>query len=390
MKVLYIETKTGIAGDMFVGSLLDLGLDFGLLEKELQKLPLDDFSISIEKMVKNNITGTKFKVRAKEVNHRHLKEIDNIIDQSDLDQDIKDQAKQIFLTIARAESKVHDKPLDKIHFHEVGSTDAIVDVVSSVIGLKMLKIDRVYCSKIPTGLGFVHCMHGKMPVPAPATVEILRGIPVYSGEIEGELTTPTGAAIVKNIVNDFCEIPEMQISKIGYGAGSKNFSQPNFVRVFMGELEQDYADDKIIRIETNIDDCSSEILGYTAEKLLNNRALDVYYIPIYMKKNRPAYQLTILVEEKFSEKILDIVFKETTTLGVRIDQVNRKKVLSRSIDLFQSSLGEIKIKTSKLGDTIVNSMPEYEDCKKIAQDKNIPLKLVYRKVLYEFDSKNSV
>ena len=381
MKTAYFDCFSGISGDMIIGALLDLGLDFNYLKKELQKLKLKNYRIESKRIVKNGITATKFDVSIKNKNHheeRNLKEINKIINNSKLDNEAKNTIKKIFLKIGAAEAKIHNKPIDKIHFHEIGAVDTIIDVASAVIGLKNLGIGKIYCSKINAGTGFVKFSHGRFPIPAPATAEILKNVPVYNNGIEAELVTPTGAAIITASAEKFGEMPLMKIEKIGYGAGAKNLKQPNVLRVFFGELnEKD--EEKINMIETNIDNMNPEIYPYVVERLMENGALDAYLTSIIMKKGRPAIKLTVLCDIENTDKLCNIIFDETTTLGVRIYQALKKK-LDREIKTVKTKYGNARVKISKLNNEVKNAMPEYEDCVKIARNKKIPLKKIYDEV----------
>ncbi|MBS3114340.1 nickel pincer cofactor biosynthesis protein LarC [Candidatus Woesearchaeota archaeon] len=381
MKTAYFDCFSGISGDMIIGALLDLGLDINFLDKELKKLNLKNYEIQSKKIVKNGIAATKFDVSIKhEHNHeeRNLKEINEIIKKSKLDNEIKNTIKKIFLKIAIAEAKVHNKPVDKIHFHEIGAIDTIIDIAGAVIGFKKLGIDRIYCSKLNVGTGFVEFSHGKWPVPAPATAEILRNVPIYNNNIEAELVTPTGAAIITALASGFGEMPAMKVEKIGYGAGTKELEQPNVLRVFLGELDN-MKNDTINIIETNIDNMNPEIYPYVIERLMENGALDAYLTNIIMKKGRPAIKLTVLSEMKDTDKLCNVIFDETTTLGVRILTAAKKK-LDREIKTIKTKYGNVGVKISKLKNEVKNIMPEYEDCVKIAKNRKIPLKEVYEEV----------
>ena len=379
MKILYFDCFSGISGDMITGSLLDLGLDFNFLKKELGKLKLKGFRIGAKKIARQGISSTKFVVVPEEQHkERNLSEINNIIGKSDLDEEIKNKSKEIFLKIAHAESKIHNKPIEKIHFHEIGAIDTIIDVASAAIGIRKLGIEKVYCSKLNVGTGFVGFSHGKWPVPAPATIEILKNVPVYHNNIEAELVTPTGAAIITSFCNDFGEMPLMKVEKIGYGAGSKELQIPNVLRAYIGETEKNI-EEIVEMIETNIDNMNSEIYPYLIEKLLENGAMDAYLTPIIMKKGRPAVKLNALCSPKNTEKLCKIIFEETTTLGIRIYEV-RKKKLEREIKEIKTKYGKIKVKVSKLDGIIQNMMPEFEDCARIAKEKKVSLKNVYEEV----------
>ena len=380
MKIAYFDCFSGISGDMIIGAFIDLGLDVNFLKKELEKLNLRNYKITAKKIVKNGISATKFDVIVDKHSHeeRNLKEINEIIDKSELGNETKNTIKKIFHKIASAESKIHNKPIDKIHFHEIGAIDTIIDVAGAVIGLKKLGIKKIYCSKLNVGTGFVDFSHGRFPVPAPATAEILKDVPVYNNDIEAELVTPTGAAIITSLAEKFGQMPAIKVEKIGYGAGSKDLEQPNVLRVFLGEADE--MQNEIINvIETNIDNMNPEIYPYVIEKLIENGALDAYLTNIIMKKGRPAIKLTVLAELKDTDKLCNIIFDEATTLGVRIYPAAKKK-LDREIKKVKTKYGNVKLKVSKLNNEIKNITPEYEDCVKIAKKYKIPLKKVYEEV----------
>ncbi|MEK6892554.1 MAG: nickel pincer cofactor biosynthesis protein LarC [Nanoarchaeota archaeon] len=388
MKILYFDCFSGISGDMIIGSLLDLGLDFKFLEKELKKLKLQNYKITAKKVVKNGISATKFDViefNKMQENHHHehrnLKEINKIIDNSKLDKEIKSTIKKIFNKIGVAEAKVHKTSINKIHFHEIGAIDTIIDVSGAVVGFNKLGIEKIYCSKLNIGTSFVEFSHGKWPVPAPATAEILKNVPFYHNNTKSELVTPTGAAIITTLADSFGEMPPMKLEKIGCGAGAKDLEQPNVLRVFFGELDEDFGsfDNKIMIMETNIDNMSPEIFPYVIERLMENGALDAYIGPITMKKGRIGIKITALCDKNNVDKLSKIIFEETTTLGIRIFPAGRKK-LEREIKTIKTKYGKIRIKISKLNGKIKNATPEYEDCVKIARKYKIPLRRVYEEV----------
>jgi len=362
---------------MIIGALIDLGLNVDFLKKELGKLNLKGYKIESKNIVKNGISSTKFDLIEEHKHHgeRNLKEINKIIDNSKLDNESKNTIKKIFQKIAVAEAKIHKKPIDKIHFHEIGAIDTIIDVAGAVIGLKKLGIERIYCSKLNVGTGFVEFSHGKFPAPAPATAEILKGVPIYHNNIESELVTPTGAAIITAFAEKFGEMPAMKVEKIGYGAGTKDLEQPNVLRVFYGELDK-MENETISIIEANIDNMNPEIYPYVIDKLMENGALDAYLTNIIMKKGRPAIKLTVLAEIKDTDKLCKIIFDETTTLGVRIFAAEKRK-LDREIKTIKTKYGTVRVKISKSNNQIQNVMPEYEDCARIAKKYKIPLKKVH-------------
>lgn len=387
MKIAYFDCFSGISGDMTVGALLDAGLKIETLEKELKKLGLSGYQLEVNKVTKKGISATKFKVKIKEEGvERRFKDILTILEESKLDEEIKKETKKIFFNIAKAESKIHQKDIDKIHFHEIGGLDSIIDITSAVIGIKTLGIDEIYSSALPVGKGFVKCAHGVIPVPAPATLELLKNIPTYSGGIENEMITPTGAAIISTLAKSFGKRPLMKIERIGYGAGEKEFTIPNLLRVCIGEktlkdenLKDDYVSDEVVLIETNIDDMNPEFYDYIMEKLFSQGALDVFLTPIQMKKNRPAHMLSIIVYEQNLKEILEVLFSESTTLGVRVREIKRLRLNQQNF-MAETKYGKIKVKVGMFKGEIKNIAPEYEDCKKMAKQHQVPLKEVYEEV----------
>ena len=377
-KILYFDIIGGISGDMTLASLLDLGVPKDIFLEELSKLNMDDeFQIEINSKFESGIKGTKVNVIAKEDHcHRNLIDIYDIIESSKLNRSIKDKSKKIFMTVAEAEAKVHGTTIDKIHFHEVGAVDSIVDIVGCAILLDLLCIDKVYATSIPLGSGFIECAHGVIPAAAPATVEILKDVPVIFNHVEGECTTPTGAAIVKSLCDDFVKNIDLQVNKIGYGVGHKKFEKPNLLRVILGEKEKEDEEEFIYEISANIDDMSCEIYSYLFEKILSEGALDVYAQSIYMKKNRPAYKISILVEEMNLHKFTNILLLESSTFGVRYSKYNRVKLHRKFIDI-STKYGSIKVKLGYYNGKLIKVKPEYEQCKNIAFKFNIPIKEIY-------------
>ena len=377
-KILYFDIIGGISGDMTLASLLDLGVPKDIFLEELSKLNMDDeFQIEINSKFESGIKGTKVNVIAKEDHcHRNLIDIYDIIESSKLNRSIKDKSKKIFMTVAEAEAKVHGTTIDKIHFHEVGAVDSIVDIVGCAILLDLLCIDKVYATSIPLGSGFIECAHGVIPAAAPATVEILKDVPVIFNHVEGECTTPTGAAIVKSLCDDFVKNIDLQVNKIGYGVGHKKFEKPNLLRVILGEKEKEDEEEFIYEISANIDDMSCEIYSYLFEKILSEGALDVYAQSIYMKKNRPAYKISILVEEMNLHKFTNILLLESSTFGVRYSKYNRVKLHRKFVDI-PTKYGPIKVKLGYYNDKLIKVKPEYDQCKNIAFKFNIPIKEIY-------------
>lgn len=404
MKTLYFDCSSGISGNMTLGALLEIVGDENYLLEELKKLNVDGYKIEISKQVKNGITGTYVDVILEHEHHhqdhehehehnhnpehdhghehhhhhehRNLYDVNNIIDNSSLDENTKALAKRIFLRVAKAESKVHNKPLDEVHFHEVGAIDSIVDIVGTAILINKINPDKVIASVVNDGYGFIECAHGTMAVPVPATSEIFAAsnVKFRQIDIDTELVTPTGAAIIAELAEDFTTLPAMVTEKIGWGTGSKDLKIPNVLKVYYGEIQEE--NQNFVVMETNVDDCSGEILGYTSEKLFANGALDVFYTPIFMKKNRPAYRLSVACRKEDMFKLQNIIFKETTTIGIRYRFESRTE-LGREIVEIDTKYGKIRAKkVTNNSETYV--YPEYESMKKIAEENNIPLKELYK------------
>jgi uncharacterized protein (TIGR00299 family) protein len=386
---LFFDCFSGVSGDMILGSLLDLGLSLDNLSVELSKLDLRNYKLSARRLVKSQIMATKFDVESQhEHAARRYPDVEKIIDQSGLSSTVKDRAKHIFLRLAEAEAKVHGSTVDQIHFHEVGAVDAIVDIVGACVGFEMLGIQDVRASALNVGHGFVETEHGTLPVPAPATAELLRGVPVYSNQISGELATPTGAAILTTVSQSFGQLPGIRVEKIGYGAGSRDFTRsPNVLRVFLGQLQQEddleFEKSSVVVMETNIDDMNPQIYGHLQERLLAMGVLDVFIVPVQMKKNRPGTLLTVVVSEEALQAVSTVLFEETTTIGVRYHRAQRK-TLARTMEEIESEFGKVSVKVSRLNGRIVNFSPEYEDCQRLAVEHRVPYKRIQSRVIQEF------
>jgi len=390
MKIISYDCFSGISGDMNLGAMIDLGVEKSLLINELDKLNLKGWELIVQKDQRHGITGTKVTVKQTrhEHTHRHLSDIEKIINESALDQDTKELSKKIFMKIAVAEAKVHGISLDHVHFHEVGAVDSIIDVVGAAICFNALKVDGVHISVIELGSGFVKCDHGKLPVPAPATAEILKGLTVKKGGVDFEATTPTGAAILASLGTDFSVGLPIKIEKTGYGVGQKDSNDiPNLLRVFLGETitGKDSGHDAV-HLECNIDDMNPEFFEYISEKLFKSGASDVFITNVIMKKGRPGIVLNVLCETESADILKNIIFAESTSLGIRTF-LFRKDTLVRKFETIKTTYGEIKIKRSFLKEKEVSVKPEYDDCRKIASDTGIPLKEIYNKIMFEI-SKN--
>jgi len=376
MTIAYFDCFSGISGDMTLGALVDAGLPIDVLRQELAKLDLPGYTLSSEQVRRSGLAATKVHVvlDEKEQPARRLADIQRIINSSSLSPVVKQKSLSIFQRLAEVEAKVHGTTPDKVHFHEVGAVDALVDIVGSIIGLEHLGVTEIIGSPVNVGAGTVHTAHGKLPVPAPATAGLLIGIPLYSSSITFELTTPTGAAIISTLASSFGPLPRMKIDRIAYGAGNKDLpGQPNVLRLMIGELATPYEEDTSVVIETNIDDMNPQLYDHLIELLMAKGAHDVYLTPIIMKKGRPAILLSALTDATHSDALLDTIFRETTSIGVRIQEVERKK-LSREILTVETAYGKVRVKISKQGDEVMTVTPEYEDCRRIAEEKKVPLK----------------
>lgn len=377
---------------MCLSALIDAGVPVAKLENELRKLPIKGYKLKVKRVKRSGFTATKadviqkLKMKSKKLEVRRWKDIEHLIKNSQLSDGIKKKGLSIFRRLFTAEAKVHGETFDAAHLHELGAVDCIVDIFGTVIGLKLLGIEKVYSSGVNTGGGSVRTKHGILPVPAPATAELLKGIPVYSDGIDYELTTPTGAVILKEISSSFGSIPDVVIEKIGIGAGNKDFKdKPNVLRILIGQSKDQRAENreqKVAVIETTIDDMNPQIYEYVMEKLFKAGALDVYLTQLIMKKGRPGIKLTVLCNSNEKEKMMKIIFEETTTIGLRFYEAGRQ-TLKREIKEINTALGKVKVKTSKLGSRIIKTAPEYEDCKKLAKKLNMPLIEVMKKISHQ-------
>ncbi|NLZ38060.1 MAG: nickel pincer cofactor biosynthesis protein LarC [Firmicutes bacterium] len=383
MKILYFDCFSGASGDMILGALVAAGASLKAIKAELAKLPLSGYELQIAQVTKNGIAATALKVLVQEDQqpHRHYAEIKEMLANSSLTPEVKQLALDIFARLAEAEAKVHGVPPETVHFHEIGAVDSIVDIVGAAAALAEMKADRIYASALHTGCGTVRCAHGELPVPAPATLELLAGVPIYSRGIKGELLTPTGAAILTTVA-DFSPPPPYTVQKIGYGAGTKDLPIANVLRVIVGETESSssYLHGSISVLESTIDDMNPEFFGYLTEQLLAAGAADVTLTPVYMKKNRPGTKLTVLVHPAQEQQVINMIFRETTTLGIR-RAVNDKIMLSRRHTSIETEYGPVRIKVAMGKEGSENAAPEYEDCAKLARQKGVPLKIIYQAAL---------
>jgi uncharacterized protein (TIGR00299 family) protein len=419
MRIAYLDCFSGISGDMFLGALIDAGVPARLLEDTVAALGIGA-RLEISKVTRSGITATKVDVLTSEAlaeaathehshhthdhhhehshshnhddklshSHEHtrgLKEIREIISRAAISESAKTTAMAIFEALGAAEAKIHNMDIEKVHFHEVGAVDALVDIVCAAVGAEALGVDEIVCSSLNVGGGTVKCAHGTLPVPAPATVELLKGASVYSSGVRAELVTPTGAAIVKTLVKRFGALPEMKIEKSGYGAGTRDFpGHANVLRLTIGEAQTQIAgktlQETISVLEANLDDMNPQVFGYVLDRLLEEGALDVFGLPVQMKKNRPGMLLTVLCKREDVAKLTDLIFKETTTLGVR-EREEKRRILARKWITVGTRWGNIRLKVASMNGTVTNYAPEYEDCRKIAAANRVPLKSVIQEAM---------
>jgi len=385
MKLAYFDCFSGISGDMTLGALLDAGVPLQQLRAELQSLDVPGWEISAEKVWKNGMSATHVSVQTQDTqSHRSLATILGIIEKSPLAGPVKERAVAIFRKLGEAEASVHDVPVEKIHFHEVGAVDAMIDIVGACVGFAALGIESFACSPLNVGGGTAKMAHGVLPVPAPATARLLLGKPTYSNGVLKELVTPTGAAIVATLCEVFGPQPAMAVSAIGYGAGTADLeSQPNVLRLMVGESAQETfagVDATIRVLEANLDDLNPQIFGYFLEKALAAGALDVFATPVQMKKSRPGMLVTVLCKPADESKFQEMLFSETTTLGVRAHSAERR-VLPRAWEKVATRFGDVRIKVARVNGRVRQASPEFDDCRKLAEEKNVPLVEVMEEAL---------
>ena len=382
MKTAYFDTIGGVSGDMTLGAFVSAGIAVNDLIQELSGLQLTGFELQARHIERNGIVAVKVDVVISEQPHyhRHLKDIEELIDRGTLNGAVKERAKKIFRTVAAAEATVHNTDIEKVHFHEVGAIDSLIDIVGAAICIEKLGIQRIYSSPVKTGSGgFVNSQHGKLPIPTPATMEILKGYPTVLTGIPYELATPTGAAIIRTLSDGMLASENMTVERIGYGAGGREISEvPHLLRLLIGELAPEYSTEDLVSIETNIDNMNPELYPYVIEQLLSAGALDAYLIPILMKKGRAGMILSTLVERARIDTLLAVLFSETTTLGVRLQPVGRKK-LPRQMRTIDTSFGSVNVK-AVLHEGKEHLHVEFEECKRIAQQHKLPLREVYAKL----------
>jgi len=378
MRIAYFDCFSGASGDMILGSLIDAGLSPRRLREELKKLRIPTIYLKAKNVLKADLSATQVIVedRGEKRSHRNLKEILRIIERSGIEAEVKEKSKEIFKRIASVEAKIHQTPMEEVHFHELGGLDSIVDIVGSVWGIRQLGIEKIYVSKVNVGAGFVKCEHGILPVPAPATLSLMEGKPIYSSGVERELLTPTGAAILTTLGSEFGPMPLMKVDRIGYGAGRDNLTHPNLLRLIIGTSELTSEKERVAVIETNIDDMNPQFYDYVMEKLFAMEVLEVFITPILMKKNRPGHLLNIICSSEKLPFVTKFLLRETTTLGLRWHEEERAKT-DREILTKETKYGKIRFKLARWEGRIVNLSPEYEDCKRLALENGIPLKEVF-------------
>ncbi len=370
---------------MFLSSLIDLGVPTSLIEDAISSLNIEGVSqlrINAFKEERHGIYGTRIEISCEDSKKsRSFSSIREIIQKSNLSSRIKEKAVEVFEIIAKAEAKIHNSKVEDVHFHEIGGVDSLVDIIGVLIGIDHLGIDRIISSPIPLGKGIIDSSHGKIPIPAPATLEILKDVPIYGTETSSELTTPTGAALIKALSKGFGPIPPLSIKRIGYGIGKRRLKErPNLVRIILGEPSHKYETDTVAFLEANLDDYNPEHLGYVMELLLKKGALDVGYIPVYMKKNRPGILINVICMPEDMDSLMDTIFKETTTSGIRYSFVLRKRLRRETVEI-ETEWGKIRAKKYYLPDGSSYIKPEYKDCLNIAEKYGIPLRKIYSHIL---------
>lgn len=382
--IAYFDCFSGISGDMTLGALIDLGVPVEWLKESLENIPLSGFNLTVTGVSRNGIHAKRVQVDAEDdAQSRHYADIRSLIEKSPLPTNVKKTSLDIFEKIAVAEAAIHDCPIEKVHFHEVGGIDAIVDIVGTALCVDHLKLRQIFASRIPLGNGFISCKHGTLPVPAPATLKILKGVPVYGTDIPYELVTPTGAAIIAVLAESFGKMPDMIVKKSGYGAGKRELeSIPNLLRIITGtavDHQTGRQQDSIVMVETCIDDMNPEVFSFLMERLFAEGALDVYWIPVFMKKNRPGTMVQVLCRKDQKNAVITCILSETTSSGVRFYDVKRY-ILEREKITIDTVYGSLQAKRIVSPDGSKRVVPEYEVCKKIALEKNIPIRIVYDEI----------
>jgi uncharacterized protein (TIGR00299 family) protein len=385
MRIAYGDLIGGVSGDMFVAALLELGLSLEVLSSELGKIPTLQFDLKVAKKTVHSMAATQFQVRcAHDEAPRSWKQIRELIEASELASEVKQTGVKIFLRLAEVEGKIHGVSTEKVHFHEVGATDSIVDIIASAVGFHELKIGALHFSKVPLGRGLTRSGHGPLPIPGPATLELLKGIPVQWTQLEGETVTPTGAAIISELGSSFGEQPSMTVEKIGYGTGEKEWpDRPNLFRLVLGAGMQGWQQEEMLVIETNIDDMNPQYYDHVMERLFSAGARDVFFSAIQMKKNRPAMLVRVIAEPRDRDKLAKILFEETTTIGLRYYSVGRL-ILKRTETTIKTRFGDLKVKILQEPSGEKRVSPEYDELKRLANDKNVPLNVLRDEIVKNF------
>ncbi len=383
MNIAYFDCFSGISGDMTLGALIDLGVPIEALEAEMRKIALSDWTIASSRERRGAIEGVRVVISAGHQPHRRFTDIETLLNESGLQPGVKEKSIAVFKRIAQAEGRVHGIPAADVHFHEVGAVDSILDIAGAVFCLGYLKIEKIVASPIPVGRGFVKTQHGTIPLPAPATSAILSGVPVYGTTMERELVTPTGAGIVATLAESFGQVPSMTLLGTGYGVGKHpSTDPPNLLRVFLGKSEVSVMERRLLMLETNIDDMNPEIYNYVFEKLFALGALDAGIMPVQMKKNRPGVLLRVLVDPALESAAAELLMTETTTLGIRVQEVRRLEV-PREQQTLDTVFGSVRVKRVVLPSGNVRIIPEYEECSRIARETGVPIPDVYRRIIGE-------
>jgi pyridinium-3,5-bisthiocarboxylic acid mononucleotide nickel chelatase len=394
-KVAYLDCTSGISGDMFLAAILDSGLSEERLVSELAKITLGSYQFKASRVLRGGIAANRVEIAIPEKQpHRHLHHIEKMLTESTLSQTVKAKALTVFTRLAEVEGRLHGKPPGSVHFHEVGAVDAVLDIAGTCAGLELLGIANLLCSPLNVGGGRVQAAHGTLPIPAPATAELLKNLPVYSTGVEGELVTPTGAALVATLAAGFGPMPAMTVETIGYGAGATDFpSHPNVARLFVGEQTQVTAvhgltgNDVVSVIQASVDDMSPQIYGYLVEQALAAGALDVTCSSVQMKKNRPGLELTLLCPPEKADYFAQLIFEQTTTIGLRIHE-ERRQVLDREVTSVETVYGPVRVKVARRDGRVLNAAPEYEDCRRLAEERAVPLKDVIAEAQSAYRSKH--
>lgn len=376
MKILYFDCFIGASGDMILSSLLDLGVPLGMVQERINALKVGEVRISVERVKKNHISALSLNITASPPSHSlSFKEMCGILEDAELPRKIKEESLAILRRLASAEASVHDVDVDDVHFHEIGGIDTLVDIVGTVSAIDFLGVGAIYSSPLPLSHGFIEVEHGVLPLPAPATLKMLQGVPIRSINIEGETLTPTGTAIITHYVKDYT-LPQMKLLKVGVGAGKSDFPIPNILRVLLGEAKSPVLNkEEVVLLETNIDDMPPNLYENLVDELLREGALDVFLQPIIMKRSRPAVLLSVLCHKEDAERLMEKIFRETTTLGIRYKLMERA-ILERDIVKVKTRWGEVEVKIAKLGGEIITFAPEMRSCEEIARAHRIPLKKV--------------